>query len=89
MTKEKFKRLNIQEKISSIYRDGSFIVAIRYYGYKINLYLLENFYVEVFYNHKYDRIDKIEPMEKNKSREKFYADQISLPSEILDGRCNQ
>ncbi len=88
MTKEKFIRLSIHDKVRSIYRDGSFIVAIRYYGYKINLYLVGNFYVEVFYNHKYDRIDKIEPMEKNKSREKFYADQISLPSEILDGPCN-
>ena len=83
MTKEKFTKLNLNEKIQRLYADGSFIVAIRYYGYKINLYLLENFYVEVFYNHKYDRIDKIEPMEKNTSREKFYADQISLPSEIL------
>lgn len=82
MTKEKFTRLTLEDKVQCLYRKATFVVAIRYYGYKINLYLLDNYYVEVFYNHKYDRIEKIEPMERNSTREKFYADQISLPSGI-------
>jgi hypothetical protein len=83
MTKERFSGMTLEDKIQCLYRNAAFIVAIRYYGYKINLYLLENFYVEVFYNHKFDRIEKIEPLERNTTREKFYADQISLPSEII------
>lgn len=83
MTKERFTGMKLEDKIQCLYRRATFIVAIRYYGYKINLYLLENFYVEVFYNHKHDRIDKVEPLERNTTREKFYADQISLPSEII------
>jgi len=83
MTPKKFSDMTLDDKIKILYEEGSFIVAIRYYGYKINLYLLQNFYVEVFYNHKHDRIDKIDPMEKNASREKFYADQIRLPQELF------
>ena len=84
MTPISFIDMSFDDKIKTLHQEGSFVVAIRYYSYKINLYLLHNFYVEVFYNHKYDRIDKIEPMEKNASREKFYADQIRLPQELFN-----
>ena len=32
---------------------------IRYYHYKINLYVLGNYYLDVFINHKQSRIEKI------------------------------
>jgi hypothetical protein len=83
MTPKEFSNRTLDDKVKTLYEEGTFIVAIRYYGYKINLYLLHNFYVEVFYNHKHDRIDKIDLMERNASREKFYADQIRLPLELF------
>lgn len=69
-----------KDQIQRLYTEGNFIVAIRYYGYKINLYLLDGFYLEVFYNHKLDRIEKIQPLDFNHSRMKFYQDQISIQS---------
>lgn len=83
MTQEQFFFLPLQEKIKLLYEEGAFVVNIRYYGYKVNLYLLGDFYVEVFYNHKEDRIEKIEPLQQNHSRIKFYADQISLPLNLF------
>lgn len=83
MTPKRFIQLDIEQKINVLYTEGAFVVAIRYYNYKINLYLLENFYVEVFYNHKLDQIEKIIPMERNHSRTKFYADQIHLPAKLF------
>jgi len=59
------------------------VVAIRYYGYKVNLYLVHNYYVEAFYNHKLDKIEKIELLDASHSRMKFYTDQISLPANLL------
>jgi hypothetical protein len=53
-------------------------VGIRYYRHKVNLYLLDNEYVEVFYNHKLDKIDRIEYLERDHSRMKFYLDQIKI-----------
>lgn len=74
---------SLDDKILTLYRDGTFVVAIRYYQYKINLYLMSNFYVEVFYNHKHDMVERIELLQRNIKRIKFYADQISLPADLL------
>jgi carbohydrate-binding DOMON domain-containing protein len=79
LTEANFSGLSLRDKIKILYTEGSFVVAIRYYAYKVNLYLLNKFYVEVFYNHKEDRIEKIEILEKSHSRMKFYADQIKIP----------
>jgi len=70
----------LKTQIRQLYSQASFIVAIRYYGYKINLYLLEGYYFEIFYNHKEDKIEKIQLLDFNHSRMKFYFDQISLTS---------
>lgn len=78
-----FDSLSLKEKIKRLYEDGTFIVNIRYYGYKVNLYLIYGHYVEVFYNHKRDVIEKIALMDKDHSRQKFYCDQIKLPDNFF------
>lgn len=75
-----FFELKLDEQISQLYLDGTFVVAIRYYGYKINLYLIHEHYIEVFYNHKYDKIEKIILLDYQHSRMKFYEDQIGIQS---------
>ncbi len=83
ISKQSFFSMKLDEMIQTLYKEGTFVVSIRYYGYKINLYLLSNFYVEVFYNHKLDKIERIELLERKNKRVKFYADQISLPADLL------
>lgn len=78
-----FLNLDLMNKVKTLYQDGDFIVGIRYYGYKVNLYLLNNYYVEVFYNHKWDKIEKIELLDEKHTRFNFYMDQIQLPADIL------
>jgi hypothetical protein len=78
MSVEEFARLPLSKKIQMLYLEGTFVVAIRYYRHKINLYLLGSEYVEVFYNHKEDRIDKIDFLPRDHSRMKFYLDQIQI-----------
>ena len=68
----------IPEQCRILYLEGEFVMAIRYYEFKINLYNLGNKLVEVFYNHKLDKIHKIQLLDDRSSRMKFYADQISL-----------
>lgn len=77
-----FSNLPLHEKVKKLYFEGEFIVAIRYYKFKINLYLYQDYFVEVFYNHKEDRIDKIEIFNSETSRVKFYTDQIKLPVDL-------
>ncbi|MGF1637546.1 MAG: hypothetical protein ACFCUU_10780 [Cyclobacteriaceae bacterium] len=79
---DEFCTLRLDRKVKLLYEEGIFVVAIRYYQYKINLYMLGNHFVEVFYHHKLDKIEKIELMASGHSRMKFYADQIRLPEDI-------
>ena len=84
ITHKEFSALPLKEKVQLLFQNGNFIVAIRYYGYKVNLYLLNNFYVEVFYDHKRDMIERIEILPAFHTRMKFYSDQIQLPANLLD-----
>jgi hypothetical protein len=80
---EEFKSLTLFKRIKELYVEGEFITSIRYYRYKVNLFLLHGFYVEAFYHPKTDRIEKITPFNANNSRRKFYTDQIKLPKDLF------
>jgi hypothetical protein len=84
ISQKEFFDKKLDDMIQTLFQDGTFIVSIRYYGYKINLYLLSNYYVEVLYNHKLDKVERIELLKRNSKRVKFYADQVNLPSNLLD-----
>ena len=73
--------MSLSDRIQHLYREGLFVMSIRYYGYKVNLYLLGSTYYEVFYNHKLDLIEKIDVLEHEHTRMKFYSDQVKLPVE--------
>lgn len=78
MSREEFSKLPLARKIQTLYLEGTFVVGIRYYRHKVNLYLLDEEYVEVFYNHKEDKIDKIDFLQREHTRMKFYLDQIQI-----------
>lgn len=79
---KEFKSLTLDQKIKTLFEHGSFVMAIRYYNYKVNLYMLGNVYVEVFVNHKHASIERIGLLDSSHSRMKFYSDQIKLPSDV-------
>lgn len=78
-----YKKLTLSRKIEMLYEHGTFVMAIRYYGYKVNLYLLGTVYVEVFVNHKRAMIEKIVQLDTSHTRMKFYSDQIKLPVDLV------
>jgi hypothetical protein len=75
---DKFFECTVPEQCRIIYLEGEFIMAIRYYEYKVNLYQLGDQLIEVFYNHKFDKIHKIQRLDSSSSRMNFYADQVCL-----------
>ena len=80
---KEYNRLSLKDKITTLYEQGTFVMSIRYYSSRINLYLLGNVYLEVFVNHKLSAIEKIIQLNTNHTRMKFYSDQIKLPCDIL------
>ncbi len=79
ITWDQYEQLTLDEKIDHLYKRGSFVMGIRYYNYKVNLYLIGDYYVEVFINHKSTIIERINLLDSSHSRMKFYSDQIKLP----------
>ncbi len=79
MSPKEFLRLPLLDQIQYLYRNGSFVTDIRYYNYKVNLYLLEGHYFEVFVDHKNLTITTICPLDFGSNRLNFYLDQIKLP----------
>lgn len=79
MTDELFTALSHEEKVKWIYFNGELVTSIRYYEYKVNLYLIDRILVEVFYHHLKDCVEKIEPLDRKSKRMKFYTDQVRLP----------
>jgi len=75
---KKFLELSTPEKCRILYLEGEFIMAVRYYKYKVNLYRLGNMMIEIFYSHKLDKIHKIQLLDSTSSRMNFYANQVSL-----------
>ena len=75
-----FFALPLSDQVKTLYEEGSFVMSIRYYGHKVNLFLLYGYYVEVFYNHKLDQIDRIQLLDREHSRMNFYFDQIKTPT---------
>jgi hypothetical protein len=72
----------LDERISTLFEQAKFITSIRYYRYKVNLFLLNGFYYEVFVNHKSTVIEKISLLNMQHSRMKFYLDQISFEGNL-------
>ena len=83
VNKSKFSIMPLKKKLQWIYFEGTFITSIRYYKYKVILYLVQGFYVEVFYHNKHGSIEKVEFLDTGNSRLNFYLDQVELPSEII------
>jgi hypothetical protein len=80
VTWAEFKRFSLDTKVKTLYEQGTFVMGIRYYRYKVNLYMLGNDYLEVFINHKHASIEKISLLDTRHTRMKFYSDQIKLPA---------
>lgn len=80
MNRKRFQKLSLKEKVQWVYFNGELVTSIRYYKYKVNLYLIDRIYIELFYDNLQDLVEKIEVLDDQSKRMNFYADQIKLPS---------
>lgn len=55
-----FIEATLKEKIDLVCYRGTYIGVRKYYGYFINLYVLEDVFYEVFYSQEENVIEKIE-----------------------------
>ncbi len=77
MDKEEFIKLNIAEKIETLWNDGDVISEKTYYECNISLFLLGNYYVEVFFNRDINEVVSIE-IQENKQILYEYVKNLDL-----------
>ncbi|MDX9696779.1 MAG: hypothetical protein RBT49_13400 [Bacteroidales bacterium] len=78
-TKDDFSMMTLAEKGMIIMNNGKHLTQISKGNYLLNLYLFEDFFVEIFYSISTNKIDKIEIM-TDLSRIDEYIDDIIKPS---------
>lgn len=78
MSVQSFSKLTLKDKIRELYFEGSFVIDIRYYQYKVNLFLYSDRYFEVFINHKQSKVEKIVELSYDSKRMNFYVDQLKI-----------
>ncbi len=66
--------LSMDEKGGFLFSEGSYIAVRDYYNYKVQLYSLNGFYVEVWYNPVTNSIDKIESLKSEKTLKLYLSD---------------
>jgi hypothetical protein len=64
--REEFIKQNIPVRIETLWNEGEVIAEKVYYDCNITLFLLDNFYVEVFYNRIENQIVSIEVQEDSR-----------------------
>jgi len=55
----KFMTLDIDERVNHVWRFGTYLISREESGYIIDLYYLNNYYVEMFYNNVDNSIAEI------------------------------
>jgi hypothetical protein len=73
----------LEEKIDLVCYQGSYIGVRKYYGYFINLYILEDVFYEVFYSPEENVIEKIEILDDQKKLNLYISFMNFLTQKIV------
>lgn len=85
MTKHDFIKLSLSERVEFLWKSGEVIAEKVYYDCNITLFLLDSFYVEVFFDRVRNEMEGIAVQESN---DILYAYIKELDLEELVGRLD-
>jgi hypothetical protein len=77
MDKEEFIKMTMQDQLNYLWNYGEILFEKVYYDCNISLFLLDNFYVEVFFNRVQNEVVSVE-VQDNKQILYEYVKNISL-----------
>lgn len=73
-----FPNLTLAEKGNLVFNEGNYLAVRQYYGYFINLYLVEDTFVEVWYQREENKIEKIEILDDMKKLDLYIMSMQNL-----------
>ncbi|MCZ8284867.1 MAG: hypothetical protein O9353_05370 [Bacteroidia bacterium] len=79
-----FYSYNVKQRMKLVEMKGEYISRIKYYGFYINLYVLEGHFVEAYFNRYTNTLDQVEMMDPADDRLNLYAVCVNL-SHLFEG----
>lgn len=76
MTKEEFEKMSLAEQGMTLISQGKHLTQIKQGNQLLNLYSLDDFFVEVFYSVLSDKINKIEIMDDLSRIDQYIDDKL-------------
>ena len=74
----RFYSNNLNDRMKIVNHSGEFIWRIKYYGFYINLYVVESEFVEVYYNSHTNAIEDVEIIDCKEPRLAIYAGYVNI-----------
>lgn len=73
MNHQLFSKSDLHARAAIVFCDGDYISSIKQYAFKISLFIVDDTYVEVFYNAHTNQLEDIAIMEPYEQRLQLYA----------------
>jgi hypothetical protein len=80
-----FRSLDLADKLDIVTRHGEFMTKIQQFGYTINLYLVDDTFVEVYYDKYSAHAQFVEIVDVSEERMELFAFQVDL-SDLYTGK---
>lgn len=78
---DEFNNLHLIVKRDFVLNHGEYISEINYYGFLVLLYIVNGYYIEMYYNIHSTEIDDVKIMDPTEARLALYAKNVDI-SEI-------
>jgi hypothetical protein len=78
MDHQLFSKSDLHGRAAIVFCDGDYISSIKQYAFKISLFIVDDTYVEVFYNAHTNQLEDISIMEPDEQRLQLYAIAVDI-----------
>ena len=78
MNRQLFSKSDLHGRAAIVFCDGDYISSIKEYAFKISLFIVDDTYVEVFYNAHTNQLEDIAILEPDESRLQKYATGVDI-----------
>jgi len=78
MNHDAFIKSNLHGRAAIVFCDGDYLASIKQYAYKISLFIVDDTYVEVFYNAHTNQLEDIAIIEPDEPRLQLYALNVDI-----------
>ena len=73
MNHQLFSKSDLHGRAAIVFCDGDYISSIKQYAFKISLFIVDDTYIEVFYNAHTNQLEDIAIMETDEQRLSLYS----------------